>query len=68
MAVAMAETRGDPGHTLTRRTYENLGFGVAPVARYCKPTREWSGPGHLSSMPVWGGSARSSRRGAMSSR
>jgi GNAT superfamily N-acetyltransferase len=36
MAVAMVETGGDPGHAPARRTYEKLGFGVVPVARYYK--------------------------------
>lgn len=36
MAVAMVETGGDPGHAPARRTYEKLGFGVVPVARYFK--------------------------------
>ncbi|HYF63692.1 MAG TPA: GNAT family N-acetyltransferase [Herpetosiphonaceae bacterium] len=37
MAVAMVETGGDPGHAPARRTYESLGFGQFPVARYYKP-------------------------------
>ena len=36
MAVAMVETGGDPGHAPARRTYEKLGFGVVPIARYYK--------------------------------
>lgn len=36
MAVAMVETGGDPGHAPARRTYERLGFGLLPVARYFK--------------------------------
>jgi GNAT superfamily N-acetyltransferase len=36
MAVAMVETGGDPGHAPARRTYERLGFGVVPIARYYK--------------------------------
>jgi mycothiol synthase len=34
MAVAMVETGGDPGHAAARRTYEKLGFGLFPIARY----------------------------------
>ena len=36
MSVAMVETGGDPGHAPARRTYEKLGFGLFPVARYFK--------------------------------
>lgn len=36
MAIAMVETGGDPGHAPARRTYEKLGFGLFPVARYFK--------------------------------
>lgn len=36
MSVAMVETGGDPGHTKARRTYEKLGFGLLPIARYFK--------------------------------
>lgn len=36
MSVAMVETGGDPGHTPARRTYEKLGFGLLPIARYFK--------------------------------
>ncbi len=36
MSVAMVETGGDPGHAPARRTYEKLGFGLLPVARYFK--------------------------------
>ena len=36
MSVAMVETGGDPGHERARRTYEKLGFGLLPVARYFK--------------------------------
>lgn len=36
MSVAMVETGGDPGHTPARCTYEKLGFGLFPVARYFK--------------------------------
>lgn len=36
MAVAMVETGGDPGHAPARRTYEKLGFGLLPIARYFK--------------------------------
>jgi ribosomal protein S18 acetylase RimI-like enzyme len=37
MSVAMVETGGDPGHAAARHTYEKLGFGLFPVARYFKP-------------------------------
>jgi GNAT superfamily N-acetyltransferase len=36
MSVAMVETGGDPGHAPARHTYEKLGFGLFPVARYFK--------------------------------
>ena len=36
MSVAMVETGGDPGHVPARRTYEKLGFGLLPIARYFK--------------------------------
>ncbi|MEG4805329.1 GNAT family N-acetyltransferase [Microcoleus sp. ARI1-B5] len=36
MSVAMLETGGDPGHAAARRTYEKLGFGLLPIARYFK--------------------------------
>ncbi len=36
MSIAMVETGGDPGHAPARRTYEKLGFGLFPVARYFK--------------------------------
>lgn len=36
MSVAMVETGGDPGHAPARHTYEKLGFGLLPVARYFK--------------------------------
>lgn len=36
MSVAMVETGGDPGHERARRTYEKLGFGLLPIARYFK--------------------------------
>lgn len=36
MKVAMVETGGDPGHGAARRTYEQAGFRVLPVARYFK--------------------------------
>ncbi len=34
--VAMVETGGDPGHAPARRTYEQCGFRLLPVARYFK--------------------------------
>ena len=34
MSIAMVETGGDPGHAPARRTYEKLGFGLLPIARY----------------------------------
>ena len=36
VSVAMVETGGDPGHAPARRTYEKLGFGLLPIARYFK--------------------------------
>lgn len=36
MSIAMVETGDDPGHAPARRTYEKLGFGLWPVARYFK--------------------------------
>lgn len=36
ITVAMVETGGDPGHAPARRTYEKLGFGLLPIARYFK--------------------------------
>ena len=36
MSVAMVETVGDPGHAPARRTYEKVGFGLLPIARYFK--------------------------------
>ncbi len=36
MAIAMVETGADPGHAPARHTYEKLGFGLFPVARYFK--------------------------------
>ncbi|MBW4508048.1 MAG: GNAT family N-acetyltransferase [Scytonematopsis contorta HA4267-MV1] len=36
MSVAMVETGGDPGHAPARFTYEKLGFGLLPIARYFK--------------------------------
>jgi GNAT superfamily N-acetyltransferase len=36
MSVAMVETGGDSGHAPARRTYEKLGFGLLPIARYFK--------------------------------
>jgi hypothetical protein len=36
MSVAMVETGGDPGHAPARYTYEKMGFGLFPVARYFK--------------------------------
>jgi ribosomal protein S18 acetylase RimI-like enzyme len=36
MSVAMVETGGDPGHAPARCTYEKLGFGLLPLARYFK--------------------------------
>jgi GNAT superfamily N-acetyltransferase len=36
ISVAMVETGADPGHAPARRTYENKGFGLLPIARYFK--------------------------------
>ncbi len=36
MSVAMVETGGDLGHAPARCTYEKLGFGLLPIARYFK--------------------------------
>ncbi|NEQ20998.1 MAG: GNAT family N-acetyltransferase [Microcoleus sp. SIO2G3] len=36
MTVAMVETGGDLGHAPARSTYEKLGFGLLPIARYFK--------------------------------
>lgn len=36
MSVAMVETGGDPGHAPARKTYQKLGFGLLPIARYFK--------------------------------
>jgi len=36
MSVAMLETGGDTGHAPARYTYEKLGFGLLPIARYFK--------------------------------
>jgi GNAT superfamily N-acetyltransferase len=36
MSVAMVETGADRGHAPARRTYEKLGFGLLPIARYFK--------------------------------
>ena len=36
MSVAMVKTGSDPGHAPARRTYEKLGFGLFPIARYFK--------------------------------
>jgi ribosomal protein S18 acetylase RimI-like enzyme len=36
ISVAMVETGGDPGHAPARCTYEKLGFGLLPIARYFK--------------------------------
>ncbi|MEN9870091.1 MAG: hypothetical protein RLZZ171_1079 [Cyanobacteriota bacterium] len=36
MSIAMVETGGDPGHAIARHTYEKVGFGLFPVARYFK--------------------------------
>ncbi|MCC5635031.1 GNAT family N-acetyltransferase [Nostoc sp. CHAB 5844] len=36
MSIAMVETGGDPGHAPARHTYEKMGFGLFPVARYFK--------------------------------
>lgn len=34
--LAMVETGGDRGHAPARATYEKMGFGLLPVARYFK--------------------------------
>ena len=36
MSVAMVETGGDEGHAPARYTYEKVGFGLLPIARYFK--------------------------------
>jgi GNAT superfamily N-acetyltransferase len=36
MSVAIVETGFDPGHAPARHTYEKVGFGLFPVARYFK--------------------------------
>ena len=36
MSIAMVETGGDDGHAPARHTYEKMGFGLFPVARYFK--------------------------------
>lgn len=36
MTVAIVETGGDPGHAAARRTYENAGYTLLPIARYFK--------------------------------
>ncbi len=36
MSIAMVETGGDEGHAPARHTYEKVGFGLFPVARYFK--------------------------------
>ena len=36
MSIAMVETVGDDGHAPARHTYEKMGFGLFPVARYFK--------------------------------
>jgi len=36
MVIAMVETGGDPGHAPARRTYEQAGYVLLPVARYFK--------------------------------
>jgi len=36
MSITMVETGGDPGHAPARHTYEKLGFGLLPIARYFK--------------------------------
>jgi ribosomal protein S18 acetylase RimI-like enzyme len=36
MSIAMVETGGDVVHATARRTYEKLGFGLLPIARYFK--------------------------------
>ena len=36
MSIAMVDTGGDDGHAPARRTYEKMGFGLLPIARYFK--------------------------------
>ena len=36
ISIAMVETGGDEGHAPARHTYEKVGFGLFPVARYFK--------------------------------
>ncbi len=36
MSIAMVDTGGDDGHAPARHTYEKLGFGLLPIARYFK--------------------------------
>ena len=36
MSIAMVETGGDSGHAPARCTYEKMGFGLLPIARYFK--------------------------------
>ena len=36
MKVAMVETVGEAGHAAARRTYENPGYVLLPIARYFK--------------------------------
>lgn len=36
MSIAMVETGGDTGHAPARYTYEKMGFGLLPIARYFK--------------------------------
>jgi len=36
MSIAMVDTGGDPGHAPARHTYEKIGFGLLPIARYFK--------------------------------
>ena len=36
MSIAMVETGGDDGHAPARHTYEKVGFGLLPIARYFK--------------------------------
>lgn len=36
MSIAMVDTGGDPGHAPARHTYEKVGFGMLPIARYFK--------------------------------
>lgn len=37
MTLALVETGLDPGHAPARATYEKMGFGLWPAARYFKP-------------------------------